>query len=144
MFTRGSPMHQKCSNYALTNLLFGLCKSVWIIDPLITRFNPHPETPTRPSTPKVLWAKERTPTFYPFVIFTLNLKLILSRSLGVQNITPLVFAFYSKRLFKSSRGLCLLQKVYGGWLVFFFHVPHVCPILTTHGKIFWPPIFVDV
>jgi uncharacterized protein YehS (DUF1456 family) len=23
---------QKCSNYALTNLLFGLCRFVWIID----------------------------------------------------------------------------------------------------------------
>ncbi len=28
MFARGSSVHQKCSNYALTNLLFGLCKSV--------------------------------------------------------------------------------------------------------------------
>jgi len=25
---RGSFVHQKCSNYALTNLLFGLCKSM--------------------------------------------------------------------------------------------------------------------
>jgi hypothetical protein len=23
--------HQKCSNYALTNLLFGLCRSMWVI-----------------------------------------------------------------------------------------------------------------
>jgi len=28
VFARGSFMHQKCSNYALTNLLFGLCRSV--------------------------------------------------------------------------------------------------------------------
>jgi hypothetical protein len=28
----GSSMHQKCSNYALTNLLFGLCRSQRIID----------------------------------------------------------------------------------------------------------------
>jgi len=28
MFAHDSSMHQKCSNYALTNLLFGLCKSV--------------------------------------------------------------------------------------------------------------------
>jgi hypothetical protein len=26
-----SSMHQRCSNYALTNLLFGLCRSVWVI-----------------------------------------------------------------------------------------------------------------
>jgi hypothetical protein len=28
VFARGSSMHQKCSNYALTNSLFGLCKSM--------------------------------------------------------------------------------------------------------------------
>jgi len=27
-FVRGSSYHQKCLNYALTNLLFGLCRSV--------------------------------------------------------------------------------------------------------------------
>jgi len=32
VFARGSSVHQKCSNYALTNLLFCLCKSVWVID----------------------------------------------------------------------------------------------------------------
>jgi hypothetical protein len=28
VFARDSSMHQKCSNYALTNLLFGLCSLV--------------------------------------------------------------------------------------------------------------------
>jgi hypothetical protein len=42
----------KCSNYALTNLLFGLCKFVWIIDSLIICPSPHPEALARPSTPK--------------------------------------------------------------------------------------------
>jgi len=28
VFARGSSMHQKCFNYALTNLLFGLCRSI--------------------------------------------------------------------------------------------------------------------
>ncbi len=28
MFAHGLSMHQKCSNYALTNLLFDLCRSV--------------------------------------------------------------------------------------------------------------------
>jgi hypothetical protein len=31
MFAHSSSMHQKCSNYTLTNLLFGLCKSMWVI-----------------------------------------------------------------------------------------------------------------
>jgi hypothetical protein len=36
VFARGSSVHQKNSNFALTNLLFGLCRSVWIIDSLVT------------------------------------------------------------------------------------------------------------
>ncbi len=51
-------MHQKCSNYALTNLWFGLCRSMWIIDSLFTCPNPHPKAPTCIFTPKVLWARE--------------------------------------------------------------------------------------
>jgi len=50
-----SSMHQKCSNHALTNLLFGLCRFLWIIHSLVTRLNPHPGVPTCPSTPEVLW-----------------------------------------------------------------------------------------
>ncbi len=54
VFACGLSMHQKCSNSALTNLLFGLCRSAWIIEPLINLLSPHPEAPTRPSTPEVL------------------------------------------------------------------------------------------
>jgi hypothetical protein len=43
MFGHGSSMHHECSNYALTNLLFSLCRFIWIIYPLITRPNPHPK-----------------------------------------------------------------------------------------------------
>ncbi len=32
MFACGSSMHQKHSNYALTTMLFGLCRSVWVIN----------------------------------------------------------------------------------------------------------------
>ncbi len=70
LWIRGSSTHQKCFNYKLTNLLFGLCMSMWIIDPLVIRPSPHPRTPTHPSTPKVLQAKEHAPTLYPFVVFT--------------------------------------------------------------------------
>jgi hypothetical protein len=34
-------VHQKCSNYTLTNLLFGLCELIWIIDTLVICPNPH-------------------------------------------------------------------------------------------------------
>jgi hypothetical protein len=63
-------MHQKCFDYALTNLLFGLFRSMWIIDSFITHSSPHPKAIARPSTPEMLWTKERIPTFFFFVIFT--------------------------------------------------------------------------
>ena len=38
------PTHSQVgSNHALTNLLFGLCMFVWIIDLLVTHPSPHPE-----------------------------------------------------------------------------------------------------
>jgi hypothetical protein len=77
-------MHQKCFNYALTKLLFGLCKSVWVIELLVILSNPHLGVPTCPSTLKVLWARECASTSYPFVVFTLNSHLTLSRSLGMR------------------------------------------------------------
>jgi hypothetical protein len=43
MFTHGSFVHQKCSDYALTNLLFSLCKFVWIIESLVTGRSPIPK-----------------------------------------------------------------------------------------------------
>jgi hypothetical protein len=75
LWVRGSSVQQKCSNYALTNLLFGLCRSVWIIDVLITHPSPHPGAPTRPSTLEVLWMREHTPTLYPSVVFTFELAI---------------------------------------------------------------------
>jgi hypothetical protein len=80
-------MHQKCFSYALTNL-FDLCKSVWVIDPLVTHLSPHPRAPERPSTPRVLQARERTPILYPFVVFTFGLIVSPSRSLGVCHSYP--------------------------------------------------------
>jgi hypothetical protein len=34
---------QKCSNYAVTNVLFSLCRSVWVIDLLVNLPNPIPK-----------------------------------------------------------------------------------------------------
>jgi hypothetical protein len=62
-------MHQKYSNHTLTNLLFGLCKSVLIIDPLVTHPRPHVETSTRPFTPKVLLVKESIPSHFSCNVF---------------------------------------------------------------------------
>jgi hypothetical protein len=52
VFAHVLSVHQKCFNYVLTNLLFGLCRSMWAIDPLVVCLNPHPEAPTHPSNPK--------------------------------------------------------------------------------------------
>jgi hypothetical protein len=77
-------MHKKCSNYALTNLLFGLCRSMRIIGPLVIRPSPHLEAPTHPSTPEVLQIKECTPFFFP--LFSLSdFHLNLSRNVGVRH-----------------------------------------------------------
>jgi hypothetical protein len=43
---------------------------VWIIDLLVIRPSPHPEVPTHPFTPKMLWTKERNITHYPSNVFT--------------------------------------------------------------------------
>jgi hypothetical protein len=73
VFIYGSFVHQKRSNYALTNLLFGLYRSVRVIDLLVTHRSPYLGAPTCCSTPEVLRARERTPIPYPFVVFTLDL-----------------------------------------------------------------------
>jgi len=72
MYGHDSFVHHKCSNYTLTNFLFGLCKSVWIIDPLVIRPSPHLEALVRPSTPEVLRIKEHTPT-PSSIVFTFKL-----------------------------------------------------------------------
>jgi hypothetical protein len=42
----------KCSNYALTNLLFGLCKTVWVIELLVNLPNPISKLQHAPLPPK--------------------------------------------------------------------------------------------
>jgi hypothetical protein len=88
VFAHGSSMHQKCSNYALTNL-FSLCKSMWITDLFVILPSPYPEALTRPSTPKVLRARERAPILSPFVVFTFGLVVESIREFGVASLVIL-------------------------------------------------------
>jgi hypothetical protein len=74
VYAHGLPMHQKCSNHALINLLFELCKSLCIIDPFVTCPSPHRRAPTHFSTPEMLQAREHTPT-PSSVVFTFGLKV---------------------------------------------------------------------
>ncbi len=63
MLACGSFMHQRCSNYALTNLLFGLCRFMQGIEFFINLLSPHLGAPTHPSTPNVLRARKRANSF---------------------------------------------------------------------------------
>jgi len=47
--------------------------------------NPHPETPARPSTPKMLQVREHAPTPYSSVVFTLNSHLIYQGGWGTHH-----------------------------------------------------------
>jgi len=55
-------------------------------------------------------------------------------------IAMLVFALYSRRSFRSTRGFCSLQKVYGGQLFFFLGRVFMCfmcaPFSPLMGKLF--------
>jgi hypothetical protein len=59
----GGFVHQKCFNCALTNLLFGLCRSVWIIFLLINLPSLNYEASTCPSTPKCCDPKSMSNSF---------------------------------------------------------------------------------
>jgi len=86
MYACGLLMHQKCSNYALTNLLFSLYRSIWIIDLLATRFNPYLGALECPSYPKVLWVGKCTLTFF-FTIFILKYAFGSFKGFGVCHYT---------------------------------------------------------
>ncbi len=77
----------KVLQLCITNLLFGLCRSIWIIDMLIICPNPHPRTLACPYTLKVLQIKECTPTPYYFVVFTLGLAFESIKKFGGASIT---------------------------------------------------------
>jgi hypothetical protein len=69
MFGHGEFVHQKCSNNALTNLLFGLSRSMWIVNLFITHPNPHPKALAQLFTPKMLRAEEHASNFLSFRCF---------------------------------------------------------------------------
>ncbi len=85
VFACGLSVHQKCSNYALINLLFSLCKSMWIIDPLITHPNPISELQHAPLLIKCYEPKS-APQFFLLPMFPpLDSQLSPSKSLGVRH-----------------------------------------------------------
>jgi hypothetical protein len=53
-------VHQKCSCYALTNLLFGLCRFMWVIDLIVTLPSPYFEALATPFYP---WSATNNGTY---------------------------------------------------------------------------------
>jgi hypothetical protein len=75
----------KCSNYALTNLLFNLCKSMWVVEMLVNLPSPIPELEHAPLPSKCCdpWS---TPQLFFLSLFSLlDSQLNPSRSLGVRH-----------------------------------------------------------
>jgi hypothetical protein len=86
----------KCSNYALTNLLFGLCKSTWVSKLLVNLHNPIPKLQYALSTPKVLWIKECALIPSPSVVFTFGLTIESIKELGVRHKTYILQSTYGR------------------------------------------------
>jgi hypothetical protein len=62
----------RCSNYALINLLFDWCRSMWVIELLVNLPSPIPELRYAPLPPKCY---ECTPTPFPSSVFTFGLAI---------------------------------------------------------------------
>jgi hypothetical protein len=77
-----------------TNLLFGLCRSVWVIDFLVNLPSRNPRAPTHPSTPKVLRAREHVPT-PSSIVFTFGLAVeSIKELMGASFIFFTMFCWY--------------------------------------------------
>jgi hypothetical protein len=85
MFARDLSVHQKCFDYASTNLLFGLCRSMWINESLVIRPSPiselqHTLLPPKCYKPWNVLQLLLLPMSSPF-----DLQLSPSKSLGVHH-----------------------------------------------------------
>jgi hypothetical protein len=84
MYAHGSSMHQEFYNYALTNLLFGLCKPIWIVDSLVIFHSPYPRVLTCLFYPPKCCKLENASQLFFLLLFPpLNSHLSFTRSLGV-------------------------------------------------------------
>jgi hypothetical protein len=92
VFTRDLSVHQKCSNFALTNLLFDLCKPVWIIEPLVVRPNPIPELQHFPLPPKCC-ERRSVPNSFSFCYLHLGLTIESIKELGGASIKVHIHKF---------------------------------------------------
>ncbi len=87
VFAYDSSVHQKCFNYALTNLLFGLCKFMWIIKLFVIFPSPIPKLQHTLLPPKFCEPRSVSQLFILSMFSHLNLQSSLPRSLGVHQYT---------------------------------------------------------
>jgi hypothetical protein len=76
---------KKCIDYALTNLLFGLCRFMWIIEPLVARPNPISELQHAVLPPKCYEPKNVPQLFLLLLSSPFDLQLNPSKNLGVHH-----------------------------------------------------------
>ncbi len=90
MYAYGSSLNQKCSNHTLTNLLFGLCRFVWIIDLLVIHLSPHPRALTRLVPSKCCKLGNVSQLLLPLFSFS-DSCLSISRNVGVRQLDTTSF-----------------------------------------------------
>ncbi len=111
VYVSDSSVHQKCSNYTLTNLLFGLCKFMWIVDPLVILSSPHPGASTCPSYPRNVVSKKVYPT--PSIVFTFGFTFEYFKKCG--GASPLVlYHFFLAGCFRWRHSPCKCAFGVGG------------------------------
>jgi hypothetical protein len=108
MYVCGLSMHQKCSNYVLTNLLFGLCRSMWIIDSLVTHPSPHPTALAQLLTPN----SGAYPNRFVFCCFHFWIRIWI-----YQGVWGCVHSYWTRSNFEN--------------------ILHACEIWTTHALDAW-------
>jgi hypothetical protein len=79
------PCTKRCSNSTLTNLLFDLCRSAWIIELFVTHPSPIPELQHAPLPPKCYKLGSMPQLILLLLLSPLDLHLSPSRSLGVRH-----------------------------------------------------------
>jgi len=81
----------KCCNYALTNLLFSLCRSVWVSEVLVKLLNPILELQHAPLPPKCCKLRSAPQLVLLSMFLPLNSQLSPLRNLGCVNICLSLF-----------------------------------------------------
>jgi hypothetical protein len=92
-------MHQKRSNYALINLLFGLCRSVWVIELLVIFPSLISELQHAPLPSKCCEPRSTPQLLSPSDVFTFGLAMNPSKSLGVRQSSLPIGGIYDIKAF---------------------------------------------